>query len=97
LQLTLLLLLLLLLYIHGPLLGLGGFFSFLILYIVSRTPWFGDQPFAKPLPATGQHKNRVNTKKAFMPPMVFEPITPAFELAKAVFNLVSAAAVMGME
>jgi hypothetical protein len=29
---------------------LGRFFSFLILYIVSRTPWTGDQPFARPLP-----------------------------------------------
>jgi hypothetical protein len=32
------------------LLGLGRFFSFLILYRVSRTPWTGDQPVARPLP-----------------------------------------------
>jgi hypothetical protein len=32
-----------------PLLGLGRFFSFLILYTVGRTPWTGDQPAARPL------------------------------------------------
>jgi hypothetical protein len=30
---------------------LGHFFSFLILYTVGRTPWTGDQPVARPLPA----------------------------------------------
>jgi hypothetical protein len=48
--LLLLLLLLLLLYLYSPLLGFGGFFSFLFLYTVSRTPWTGDQPVARPLP-----------------------------------------------
>jgi hypothetical protein len=32
------------------LLGLGLFFSFLILYTIGRTPWTGDQPVARPLP-----------------------------------------------
>jgi hypothetical protein len=32
------------------LLVLYCFFSLLILYTVSRTPWTGDQPVAKPLP-----------------------------------------------
>jgi hypothetical protein len=32
------------------LLDLGRFFSFLILYTFGRTPWTGDQPFARPLP-----------------------------------------------
>jgi hypothetical protein len=30
-------------------LDLRRFFSFLILYAVSRTPWTGDQPIARPL------------------------------------------------
>jgi hypothetical protein len=30
--------------------ALAAFFSFLILYIVGRTPWTGDQPFARHLP-----------------------------------------------
>jgi hypothetical protein len=33
------------------LLDLGRFFSFLILYVVGRTPWTGYQPVARPLPA----------------------------------------------
>jgi hypothetical protein len=32
-------------------LDLGRLFSFLILYIVRRTPWMGDQPVANPLSA----------------------------------------------
>jgi hypothetical protein len=37
--------------IYRPLLGLGRFFSFFIFYTVGRTPWAGDQPVTKPLPA----------------------------------------------
>jgi hypothetical protein len=36
------------LWLYSPLLGLGGFFNFLILYTVRRTPWTGDQPVARP-------------------------------------------------
>jgi hypothetical protein len=54
------LLLLLLLWIYGPLLCLGRFFSFLILCTVGRTPWTGDQPVAKHLPIrrTTQTQNK---------------------------------------
>jgi hypothetical protein len=45
-----------------PLLGLGRFFSFLILYTVSRTPWTGDQPVARPLP-TKNNTNRINSAR----------------------------------
>jgi hypothetical protein len=38
-----------LLWLYSPFLGLGRFFSFLILYTVGRTPWTGDQPVAGPL------------------------------------------------
>jgi hypothetical protein len=39
---------------------LGRFFSFLNLYTVGRTPWTGDQPVARPLPAhiTTQTQNK---------------------------------------
>jgi hypothetical protein len=47
---------LLLLCLYSPLLGLGRFFSFLILYRVGRTPWTEDQPVARPLPTLEQHK-----------------------------------------
>jgi hypothetical protein len=30
-------------WLYSPLLGLGHFFSFLILHTVGRTPWTGDQ------------------------------------------------------
>jgi hypothetical protein len=42
--LLLLLSLLLLLLFYSPLLGLGHFFSFLILYTVGKTPWTGISP-----------------------------------------------------
>jgi hypothetical protein len=38
------------LWLYIPLLSLGRFFSFLILYTVATTPWTGDQPVARPLP-----------------------------------------------
>jgi hypothetical protein len=44
--------------LYSPLLGLGCFFSFLIIYTVGRTPWMGDQPVAKPLPT---HRKNART------------------------------------
>jgi hypothetical protein len=38
-------------YGSATLLDHGRFFRFLIFYAVSRTPWTGDQPVARPLPA----------------------------------------------
>jgi hypothetical protein len=38
-------------WLYSPLLGLGPFFSFLIFYTDGRTPWTGNQPVARPLPA----------------------------------------------
>jgi hypothetical protein len=46
------------LWLYSPLLDLGSFFSFLILYTVSRTPWAGDQPVARPLPT-----HRINSHR----------------------------------
>jgi hypothetical protein len=39
------------LWLYSPL-DLGRFFSFLIPYTDSRSPWTGDQPVARPLPNT---------------------------------------------
>jgi hypothetical protein len=50
-------------------LGLGRFFSSLILYTVGRTPWTGDQAVARPLPSHRQ------------PYLEWDSI-PAFERAK---------------
>jgi hypothetical protein len=43
---------LLFLWLYNPLLGLGGYFGFLIQYAVGRNPWTGDQPVSRPLPNT---------------------------------------------
>jgi hypothetical protein len=56
-----------------PLLGSGCFFSFVILYIVSGTPWTGDQPVTRPLTCI----LRVG----------FEPTTPVSEQGKIVHAL----------
>jgi hypothetical protein len=39
------------LWLYSALLGPGRFFSFFIFYTVCMTPWKGDQPVARPLPA----------------------------------------------
>jgi hypothetical protein len=39
-------------------------FQFVNLYTVGRTPWTGDQPVARSLPAhTGQHKHKINAHR----------------------------------
>jgi hypothetical protein len=59
------------------LLYLGRFFSFLILYTVSGTPWMGDQPVARPLPT---HRTTQNKRTHTSMPLVrFEPTTLAIE------------------
>jgi hypothetical protein len=77
--------------------GSWPFFSFLILYTVGRTPWTGDQPVARPLPAhIGQLKQskRIQTS---MPWVGFEPMIQAFERAKTVHALDRAATVIGIQ
>jgi hypothetical protein len=39
------------LWLCSPLLDLSQFFSFVILYTIGMTPWTGNQPIARPLPA----------------------------------------------
>jgi hypothetical protein len=42
------------------LLGLGRFFSFLILYTVGRTPWTGDQSAGRPVTT---HRTQTQNKR----------------------------------
>jgi hypothetical protein len=71
-------------------------FQFLNLYTVGRTPWKGDQPFARPLPthrATHTQNKRTQTS---MPRVGFEPMIPMLEQAKTVHALHRAATVIGI-
>jgi hypothetical protein len=81
-------------WLYSSLLGLGRFFSFIILYAVDRTPWTGDQPVARLVPTrrTAQTQNkRIQTS---MPQVVFETTTPAIERDKTVNAIDCAATVM---
>jgi hypothetical protein len=67
------------LWLYSPLLNLGHFFSFLILYTAGRTPWRRDQPIARPLckhRTTQTQNKRIQTSMARVG---FEPMIPAFE------------------
>jgi hypothetical protein len=81
--------------LYSTLLDIGGFFSFLIFYIVSRTPWAGDQPVARPIPAHRAAQTQNKRTHTSMPQVGFEPTIPVFEGAKAVHVLDGAAAVVG--
>jgi hypothetical protein len=92
-----LLLLLLLLWLYSPLLGLGRFFRFLILYTVVRTPWMQDQPVARPLPTcwTTQTQNKRTQYRHQCLWVGLEPTIPAFERAKTIHALDHVANVTG--
>jgi hypothetical protein len=79
-----------------PLLDLGRFFSFLILYTVGRTPWTGDQPIARPLPTHTTTQTRNKRRQTSSPWVRFEPTIPAFQRAKTVHALDRAATVIGI-
>jgi hypothetical protein len=56
------------LWLYSPFLDFGRLFSFLILYAVDRTPWTGDNPFARPLPThrrTQTQKKRTHSHPCF--------------------------------
>jgi hypothetical protein len=72
------------LWLYSPLLGLGRFFIFLILYTVGWTPWTGDQPVARPLPARATTQTQNKRTQTSMPSVGFEPKIPAFEREKTV-------------
>jgi hypothetical protein len=78
-----------------PLLDLGCFFSFLILYTVGRTPWTGDQTVARLLPAHRTAQTQNKRTQTSMPQVGFELMIPVFERAKTVHALDRAASVIG--
>jgi hypothetical protein len=84
------------LWLYSLLLGLGRFFSFLIFYPVCRTPWTGNKPVARPLPAhrTAQTQNKCT--QTSMPQVEFEPMIQEFERAKTYNALDRAASVIGI-
>jgi hypothetical protein len=60
------------------------FFSFLILYTVSSTPWKGDQPVARPLSTHTATQTQNKRTQTSIPRVGFEPTIPVFERAKTV-------------
>jgi hypothetical protein len=74
--------------------ALSAIFTFLILFMVGRTTWTGDQSVARPLPihrATQTQNKRTQTS---MPQVGFELTISVFERAKTVHVLDSAATVI---
>jgi hypothetical protein len=71
------------------------FFSILILYTVGRTPWTGDQPVTRPLPADRTAQTQNKRTQTSMPRVGFEPTIPVFERATTVDVLDRAATVIG--
>jgi hypothetical protein len=77
-----------------PFVGPPPLFSFLILYTIGRTPWTGDQPFARPLPIHRTTQTQNKRTQSSMPRVGFEHTTPLFERAKTVHPLDRAATVI---
>jgi hypothetical protein len=63
-----------------------------IFYTDGRTPWMSDKPVARPLPT-----HRTTQTQTSMPGVGFEPATTAFERAKTVHALDSAAYFPGVK
>jgi hypothetical protein len=83
------------LWLYSPLLGLGRFFSFLIFYRVGRTPWKGDQPVTRPLPAHRTAQTQNKSTQTSMPRVGLEPAIPVSERTKTVHAVDRAATVIG--
>jgi hypothetical protein len=82
---------LILIYIYQSLCYTLVAFSFLILHVIARTPWTGDQSVVRPLHIQKQNKRRQTS----MPWVGFEPTISAFERAKTVHAIDRAATVIG--
>jgi hypothetical protein len=78
-------------------LDLGRFFIFLIIYTVRRTPWTGDQPVPRPLPAHRATQTQNKRTQTSMPWVGCSPTIPVFERAKTVHAMNRAATVIGRE
>jgi hypothetical protein len=77
------------------LLDLDGFFSYLLLYTVGRTPLTGDQAVAKPLPTQRTIQTQNKRTQISMPWVEFEPTIPALKRVKTFHALDRAATVIG--
>jgi hypothetical protein len=82
------------LWIYSPL-DLGRFFSFLILYTVSRLLGWGISPSQGRYVHAEQHKTQNKRTQTSMPRVGFELTTPVFERAKTVHALERAATAIG--
>jgi hypothetical protein len=83
------------LWLYSPLLDLGRFLSFLLLYRVGRSSPIGNQPVARPLPTHRTTQTQYKDTQTPMPWMRFEPTILPFERAKRVHVLDRAATVIG--
>jgi hypothetical protein len=79
---------------YSPL-DLGHFLSFLILYVVGRTHWTGDQLIARPLPSHRTTQTQNKGKQTSMPWVGFEPTTTVSERAKTAHTIDPAITVIG--
>jgi hypothetical protein len=78
-------------------LDLGRFFSFWILYTISRTAWTGDQLVARPLPTHRTTQTQNKRTQTSVPRVGFEPTIPVFERAKRIDALDRAATVIARQ
>jgi hypothetical protein len=69
-------------WLYSPLLDLGQFFNFLIVYTEGRTPRTSDQPVARPLPAHRITQTENKFTQTSMLWVGFEPMIPSSERAK---------------
>jgi hypothetical protein len=77
-----------------PFVGPWPLFQFLIFYTVGRTPWMGDQPVARLLPAHRTAKPQNKHTQISTPQVGFEPMIPVFERVNTVHALDRVASVI---
>jgi hypothetical protein len=70
-------------------------FNFFIFYTVDRTPWMGNQPIARPLPAHRTAQTQIKHTQVSMPQVGFEPTILVFDRPKTVHALDRTATLIG--